>query len=261
MKITVIGYGKMAKAMIAGFVSNDFEVEVVGRNSEKLSQIKETYNSISTSILSDFDISDKNIILAVKPYVLEEVSKQLKGKANLIISILAGTKLQTLENLVASKYHVRAMPNLSAAYLKSMTTIVANKETQNNIELKNIIDKALKSVGKILWLNSEKELDIATGIAGSGPAFLSIVAEALADGGVNCGLKRDDAKEVVKGLFYSFSDILEDYQSPALIKDDVMSPAGTTSAGVITLESNGVRDAFIKAIDNATQRAKSIANN
>jgi pyrroline-5-carboxylate reductase len=153
------------------------------------------------------------------------------------------------------------MPNLSAAYLKSMTTIVANKETQNNIELKNIIDKALKSVGKILWLNSEKELDIATGIAGSGPAFLSIVAEALADGGVNCGLKRDDAKEVVKGLFYSFSDILEDYQSPALIKDDVMSPAGTTSAGVITLESNGVRDAFIKAIDNATQRAKSIANN
>ena len=222
--------------MIKGFVQNNFEIEIVTRDDK------------------NFDITDKNIILAVKPYNIDEVAQNIKGKAKLLISILAGTKLDSLKNAISSQYYVRAMPNLSSAYLKSMTTLTGDKE------LKNIVNPIMSSIGKILWLNSEKELDIATSIAGSGPAFLAIVAEALADGGVNCGLKRDDAQTIVNGLFYGFNDILENYKSPAIIKDDVMSPAGTTSAGVFTLEENGIRTAFIKAIDNATKRAKSIAN-
>jgi pyrroline-5-carboxylate reductase len=254
MTLTVIGYGKMAKSMIIGFVNSGFDVEVVGRNQKKLEDIKSISEKISIKILDNFNINNKNIIFAVKPYALDEVSSKLHGKASLFLSVLAGTKLDTIKSKIDSESYVRVMPNLAAAKFKSMNTIVGD---DNN---KDLVDKIVSCIGKILWLNSEKELDIATAIAGSGPAFLALVAEALADGGVNCGLKRDDAKKIVEGLFYGFSDILPDYKSAANLKDDVMSPAGTTSAGYYALEKNSVRNAFIDAIYDANKRAKEIAN-
>ena len=129
-----------------------------------------------------------------------------------------------------------------------MTTLVGD------INLKDEIITLFNNIGSTLWLNSEKELDIATGIAGSGPAFLAIIAEALADGGVNCGLKRDDSQKLVKGLFNGFGDLIQN-NHPAILKDNVMSPAGTTSAGIQILEKYGIRNAFIEAIDKAYQRA------
>jgi pyrroline-5-carboxylate reductase len=255
MKITIIGYGKMAKSMIIGFVNSGFEVEVVGRNQKKLDELKSDISSnIETNLLDDFDITNKNIVLAVKPYALLDVSQKIIGESGLLISVLAGTKVSTLKDNIKSKSYVRAMPNLSASILKSMTTIVGDSDN------KDLVDRVLNCIGKTLWLKDEKELDIATGIAGSGPAFLALVAESLADAGVNCGLKRDDAQQIVNGLFYGFGDTLYEYESPAILKDAVMSPAGTTSAGYTALEKNGVRSAFIDAIFQANQRAKEIAN-
>ena len=243
--IVIIGNGKMAEAIIAGLYK-DYNLTVIGRDIKKLKILKEKFN-IKIDLLDRFNLNKKDIILAIKPYALEEISKQLNGKANILISILAGTTLEQLKK-INSKNYIRVMPNLSATYKKSMTTLTGD------IDCKDDVMNIFNNIGSTLWLNTEKELDIATGIAGSGPAFLAIVAEALADGGVNCGLKRIDSQKLVNGLFNGFPDLINN-NHPAILKDNVMSPAGTTSAGVKALERNGVRNAFIEAIEEAYQRA------
>ena len=106
-------------------------------------------------------------------------------------------------------------------------------------------------------INSEKEIDIATALAGSGPAYLALIAEALADGAVKQGLKREDAMTTMKGLFSGFGELIQEMH-PALLKDAVMSPGGTTAAGYGALEDGNVRAACIDAIEQAYERAKKL---
>ena len=245
MKLTFIGYGKMAEAMIKGLYKT-YEIEVVGRNDVKLENMQKTYN-VKVALLDDFNMDNKNIVLAVKPYNLEEVSNKLKGKANLILSVLAGCKIKNLKENLESYNFIRIMPNIASAYSHSMTTLTGDKTYQ---------EKAINicnSFGKSLWLESEKELDIATAVAGSGPAYLAMVAEALADGAVQCGLKREDAQTITAGLFDGMNPLLTNLD-PAIIKNSVMSPAGTTAEGYFALEKNGVRKAFIEAVQKAYKK-------
>jgi len=144
------------------------------------------------------------------------------------------------------------MPNVAALNLKSVTSVVGD------LEFKDEALEILSSIGKAIWLNSEKELDIATGLAASSPAWLAIVAEALADGAVNLGLPRDKAYEYLGGLFEGVGSVLES-KHPALFKDMVCSPGGTTIAGVAKLEKEGVRSAFIEAMDECYNRACKLA--
>jgi len=248
MKITIIGTGKMAEAIISG-TCKSFDIEVVARDEKRLEELKEKYQ-IKTFYFDDsYDIEAKIIILCVKPYAMSEVAKKFKGKANVLLSVLAGTKLDSLKEEISSYYYVRIMPNLAAAYGKSMSTLCGDEAFKNEaLEICN-------SFGKSLWLKNETEIDIATAVAGSGPAFLALVAEALSDGAVKEGLGRKEADILVRGLFDGFVPLL-DSTHPALLKDDVMSPGGTTAAGYASLEESGVRDGFIKAITKAYEKAK-----
>ena len=251
MKFSILGSGKMAEAIIAGAVGR-YEVELIGRDNKRVYELKQKYPNITDIALLDspVNIDKKNLLICVKPNALESVSIFLDGTANGVISILAGVPIKRVKGTIKANYFVRAMPNLAAFYQKSMTTLYGDREFKD--EAINICE----SFGKTLWLDSEKEIDIATAIAGSGPAFLALVAEALADGGVKEGLKRDDASKLVQGLFEGMGDLLED-KAPALIKDEVMSPGGTTAAGYSALEEGAVRDSFIKAVSKAYERAKS----
>ena len=143
------------------------------------------------------------------------------------------------------------MPNLGAAYLKSMTTVTGDED------IKNTALEIFNKIGSTLWLSSENEIDIATGVAGSGPAFLALVAESLADGAVNAGLKRDDSQKLVAGLFDGFASLIAN-DTPANIKDGVMSPGGTTAAGYAALEKANVRHGMIEAIKDAYEKAKEL---
>ena len=245
MELVIIGSGKMAVAMIEGARKN-YDITVVARDTEVLKKIEKKY-AVKVAKLNSFNMHNKNIIVAVKPYALKSVSSNLVGKANLVMSVLAGTSIQTLKSSIKANHYIRVMPNLAATYKKSMTTITGDDQ------YKDIAIDICKSLGKTLWVNSEKELDIATAVAGSGPAFLALVAEALSDGAVKEGLKREDANTLVKGLFEGFVPLLKE-NHPALLKDAVMSPGGTTAAGYSALEEKGVRDGFIKAITKAYER-------
>ena len=249
MKLLIIGTGKMAEAIIAGAVRYH-DIEVAGRDGAKIDALIEKFPTLKKAgKLEDLDIEGKNVLLCVKPYALKPVSALLCGKAHALISVLAGTTLASLKECIDAHYYVRVMPNLAASFQKSMTTL------HGDDAFKKEAIAICESFGKALWLGSEKEIDIATAVAGSGPAFLALVAEALGDGAVKEGLKREDAMLLVRGLFEGFSPLLE-AKHPAVIKDEVMSPGGTTAAGYAALEEGKVRDGCIKAIEKAYERAR-----
>jgi pyrroline-5-carboxylate reductase len=189
-------------------------------------------------------MTNKKIILCVKPANLEEVGIRLNGIASELYSVLAGTSIVSLKANIKSVATVRVMPNLCASVCQSMTTMTGN------IHLKQEAEKLFKSIGQTLWLNSEKEIDIATAIAGSGPAYLCLIHESLCDGAVKQGMKRADAIKVANGLFKGFGELIATTH-PALLKDAVMSPGGTTAAGYSALEKGNVRNSCIDAVEQA----------
>jgi pyrroline-5-carboxylate reductase len=246
-KIIIIGYGNMAKALISGMVGK-YEILVVGRDFGKLKELEKEYNSKIKTSQFPVSVEDENVILVTKPHSIGEVSEQVSGTAKTFISVLAGVSVEKLGEHFKAESFVRAMPNLSALFGKSTTSLTGNESG------KYLASKIFIEVGSTVWLDSENEIDIATAIAGSGPAYLALVAEALADGGVKAGLKRVDSEKLVAGLFNGFAPLINSHKASD-IKDGVMSPKGTTASGVATLEENGIRSAFIKTIESAYNRA------
>ena len=249
--ITFIGNGNMGLSIAKG-LKGKYNIEVVGRDMGKLDVFEENLGTkVDKYLIDNFDMTDKTVLFCVKPANVEEVGKKLKGKARVVFSVLAGTSLNTLKKHLKSKAVVRAMPNLAASVGASMTTLTGDHRFKKEAE------SLLGAVGDTLWLESEKEIDIATALAGSGPAYLALVAEALADGAVKQGLKREDAMTTMRGLFAGFGTLIQDVH-PALLKDGVMSPGGTTAAGYAALEEGNVRAACMDAIEEAYKRAKEL---
>jgi len=249
--ITFIGNGNMALSIAQG-LKGKYNIEVVGRDMNKLDAFEKALDvHVDKYLLDDFDMTDKTVLLCVKPNNVEEVGKKLSGKARVLFSVLAGTTVEKLKQHIKSKAVVRAMPNLAASVGASMTTLTGDQRYQKEAS------ELLGSVGQTLWLNSEKEIDIATALAGSGPAYLALIAEALTDGAVKQGLKREDAMATMRGLFTGFGTLIQEVH-PSLLKDGVMSPGGTTAAGYAALEDGNVRASCMNAIEAAYKRAKEL---
>ena len=235
----------MAMAIAHGLKNQNgkYTFEFVARDVRKLEAIKEEF-SANIYALEGFDISNKNILLAVKPYALSSVSKQITGEANTVYSVLAGSTLEALKENISAKNHVRIMPNVAAKFSASTSVITGD------VSKKEEALEIFSAIGDTFWVDSEKEIDIATAIAGSGPALLTLVAEAMMDGLVKEGMKRADAISITNSLFKGFAPLISS-NHPALIKDSVMSPGGTTAAAYAALEEGAVRSSFIKAVGKA----------
>ncbi|MBL0686399.1 MAG: pyrroline-5-carboxylate reductase [Sulfurospirillum sp.] len=246
MKLLLIGAGNMGKAMLEGLHVHD--ITVVEMNRARENKLKEIFTDIKV-VNSIPRLDGFIVILAIKPQSLE--SLYLKGKAQGVISILAGVTLAKLSLTIDSKSYIRAMPNMAALVKKSATSLCGDEE------LKKIAIEILNSIGKCFWLNSENELDIATGLAGSAPAWIALVAESLSDGAVNLGLKRDITYKYIAQLFEGVGEVLQN-KHPAILKDQVTSPNGTTIAGIAKLEEGGVRDSFIKAMKASYKKTKKL---
>ncbi len=249
--ITFVGNGNMALSIAKG-LKGKYTIEVVGRNMKKLDAFEEALGTqINKYLLDAFDMTDKTILLCIKPANVEDVASILKGTARVIFSVLAGTSLEKLEKHFNTQAVVRTMPNLAASVGRSMTTLTGDAK------FKQEAHTLLGAIGQTLWVDSEKEIDIATALAGSGPAYLALVAEALADGAVKQGLKREHAMAAMRGLFAGFGELIQEVH-PSLLKDSVMSPGGTTAAGYAALEDGNARAAFMNAIEQAYKRAKKL---
>ncbi len=226
----------MGGAMLHGLQS--YDITVVEAYPKRVSELQKLYPNLK--IIDKIPSLDGYIvILAIKPQSFDAL--HVEGRAEGLISILAGTKLEKLKEKVDAKQYVRAMPNMAALVQKSATSLCGDSE------LKEKAIEILSSLGECFWLESENELEIATGLAGSAPAWIALVAEALSDGAVNLGLKRDISYKYIAALFEGVGTVLRD-EHPALLKDKVTSPNGTTIAGIAKLEEGRVRDSFIKAM-------------
>ena len=247
MKVSIIGYGEMAKAIAKGLKGN-VEFEVIGRNEEKLKKFANDFEC-DYYLLDGFDITNKIILLAIKPYTLQEVSMRIKGEAKVLISILAGKSVFEIEKYIKSNYYLRAMPNIAAKYQASTTALTGD------VEVKELGEKILGYIGDVIWVNNDDEIDMATAIIGSGPAFLSLIASAIEDAGVYTGLKREISHKLTKGLFKSFTSLKENFDT---IKNQVMSPKGTTAEGVYSLEEDGIRGKVMKGVIKTYEKSKKI---
>lgn len=195
------------------------------------------------------------VVLCVKPNdigtALGQAGNTLDGK--LLVSIVAGQKIKSLKALAPGARVIRAMPNTAAMVGRSATAYACDDSVSS--EDKSVAEAVFSSIGEVYPVG-EKMLDAVTGLSGSGPAYVYLMIEALSDGGVACGLPRklslDLAVQTVIGAAEMVSATSE---HPAVLREMVTSPAGTTMAGLSELEACGVRSAFIEAVRAASNRA------
>ncbi len=256
MKIGLIGAGNMASALLSGMLKNlvqPGDVMISDRDEEKLAFWKKQGISVTTNNGVVEDACDI-IILAVKPKIIPYVLQELSGKEDKIyISIAAGITVAFLENALGKdKKIVRTMPNTPAQVGCGMTVLVPNKNITEQ-ERKTVFS-LFDSVGDTLQL-SESELEIATAIHGSSPAYVYMMMDALADAGVRHGLTKENAlKLAAKAVEGSAKMVLETGTHPEQLKDNVCSPGGTTIAAVRELERTGFRASLHAAVDACIKR-------
>lgn len=242
-KIYILANGAMASALAYG-LRDKYEIYIVGRDKSKLKALEK--QGFNTLLYKDFDLEAKIVILAFKPYALESVAKLLKGEARILISVLANTDFKELECIKAQNT-IRIMPNIAAKYKASTTPYILK-----NSKFKDEILTLLNTFGKAYELENPSQMGAAMAISGCAPAFLAMVAQSITEGGVYKGLSKDLSLNLTRGLFESFNALLK-HEHPALMKENICSPAGVTIKGVKILEEKAIRSAFIEAIISSSQ--------
>jgi pyrroline-5-carboxylate reductase len=262
MKIGFIGAGNMAEALIKGIMSAGLASKdeiIAGETSkERRELIARTHGIKVTSDNVEVVRNVNLIVLALKPNNVSMVMDELKPYLtadHLLISIAAGIPISQIESKLNYGVRVvRVMPNQPCMVGASASAFALGKSAKP--EDKDIVMKILLSVG-IAFVVEEKLLDAVTGLSGSGPAFVYVVIEAMADGGVLAGLPRNIAvKLAAQTVLGAAKTVLDTNTHPAIMKDIVASPAGTTIEGLLVLEQSGVRGAFMEAVEAAAKKSK-----
>jgi pyrroline-5-carboxylate reductase len=261
--IGFIGGGNMAEALIKGLLAGGTPATVLivaEPDAERRTFLAELYGVSCVEDNSAVVTGCHVIILAIKPQVAVKVLQGIGNAATegkLIISIMAGVKIAAIEGSFSGEARVvRVMPNTPALVLEASSAIAPGAyATAEDISLARGI---FELVGKA-WLVEEKLMDAVTGLSGSGPAFVLTFIEALSDAGVKNGLPRDIATGLAaQTVFGTAKLLLETHEHPALLRDRVTSPGGTTIAGLHAMEREGFRGTLMNAVDAATARSREL---
>jgi pyrroline-5-carboxylate reductase len=261
----MLGTGNMGEALVSGLVSSGSaraeEIICTDIREERLAEMRKRYGVRTTTDNLEAVAASEVVIYAVKPQLMAEVLKEtaeLLDMSKLIISIAAGVPLRAIESLLNKELRlIRVMPNIAALVKESATALAAGKHAgKEDIELAMTI---FNSVGKAVFLRENYLMDAITGLSGSGPAYIFIIVDALADAGVKMGLARKDAQFLAAQTVMGAAKMLmETGEHPGQLKDRVTSPGGTAIAGIHTLEKGGLRTTLINAVEAATQRSKEL---
>ena len=266
-KLAVLGAGKLGETLISGMldvgvVSRD-RIVATAKHQERLDALKNKYRIAVTTNNRKAVKGAAIVLLAVKPQAVQELLEEIRGELTrdqVVISVVASVTTAFLErNLNAPIPVIRAMPNTPCLVRSGMTALCKGvyAEEQQLKEARQMFD----SVGRTLILD-EKYMDAVTGLSASGPAFMYIIIESLAEAGVKVGLPRSVATELAAQMTLgSARMVLETREHPALLKDIVTTPAGCTIDGILELEEGKLRVTLIKAVVKATQRASELLEN
>ncbi|BBO75025.1 pyrroline-5-carboxylate reductase [Desulfosarcina widdelii] len=264
-KIGMVGTGNMGKALIDGLIASGTakagNIICSDASEQQLASVREKYGVETTTdniaVVKAADI----VIYAIKPQIMASVLKETADfldMSKLIISIAAGVPMAAIESLLNKELRlIRVMPNVAVAVKEGATAIAAGgKATEEDIQLALAI---FDSVGKTIFLKENYLMDAITGLSGSGPAYIFMIVDALADAGVKMGLSRKDARVLASQTILGAAKLLlETKAHPGELKDSVTSPGGTAIAGLHTLEKGGLRTTLINAVEAATNRSKEL---
>jgi len=263
-KFAVIGAGKMGEILISALLDakrvKKEQFIATAKHTERVDYLAREYGIETTLDNSKAVREADTVLLCVKPQnsvpVLESIRDEL-NENKLLISIVTSLTTAKIETVLGKPVPViRAMPNTPALLKEGITALSGGKSAQPQ-HLKKA--KAIfSSVGRVLILD-EHHMDAVTALSGSGPAFIFIMIEALAEGGVMVGLPRNIATELVAQTTLGAAKmLLETGKHPALFKDQVTTPAGCTIDGILQMEEGGIRVTLIKTVVEATRRAREL---
>ncbi|MCR9206792.1 MAG: pyrroline-5-carboxylate reductase [bacterium] len=267
--LTVIGGGQMARALVGGMLESGClqasELTIVHKTKSTGEWWSSKYSECTTTTDTVEAVAGaKVVMLAVKPHIIAEVlsvkndaGKSADWSGRLIVSIAAGIGLDKLTAGVGHDRVVRVMPNTPSLVGEGASGFcVSGGVGDDDVQL---IETMLSSVG-IASQVTEPQMNAVTGVSGSGPAYVFLIIEALADGGVAAGLPRATALQLATQTVLGAAKMVrETGEHPGVLKDNVCSPGGTTIAAMSTLEQNAVRGAMIQAVQASANRSRELA--
>ncbi len=263
--IAIIGAGNMGTALIRGILNAKLtdakKITASGTRIEKLEKLSAEYGINVTTNNTDAAKHADIVILCIKASVIRSVLDELRKvfhKNQFIISIAAGVTTASMEKIIGKNVPVvRCMPNIASTVGLGSTAISFGKHV--HAAQHDTAVKIFEAVGDVVVVG-EQHLDAVTGLSGSGPAYIYMVIEALIDGGVKMGLPRDiSTKLAIQTVLGSAKLVKESNVHPAILRDQVTTPGGTTINAIHELESHGLRSMLIDAVATATKRSRELS--
>ena len=265
LRLGVIGIGKMGGIIVRSIVDTVFPAQRIWVTDLDATLVKQLCDEKGTNAVEDIAtlVEKTDVILcavppAAVPHILPQVARNLSS-SQLLISIAAGVPTSTLESYFdAIPAVIRVMPNIAASVGEAISVLTTGSAA-NAVHLATA-QKIFNACGTSLVMD-ERHLDAVTGVSGSGPAYVALFIEALADAGVHVGLPRTDAQKLATHTVLGAATMLAETQEhPAVLKNRVTTPGGTTAAGLHALEKGGLRATLTEAILAATERAKELGS-
>lgn len=267
MKLSIVGAGNMAKAIIKALLNSEItiaaNITVSDINEEALAKLSTTFNvntvANNLAVISSAD----TVILAIKPQNLDDISREISDMftpEQLVISILAGTPIDRLADKLKHDKIIRAMPNTPAQIGQGMTVWTASNLVSP--EQKQQAEEILSSMGKTLYVNDEKYLDMATAISGSGPAYFFMFMEYLVNSAIKLGFDAEAARDLVlQTALGSIQYALSSKVSLEELRRQVTSPGGTTAEAIASFNNNNIEEIINEAVIAAYQKAIGMSTN
>ncbi len=265
-RLAFIGAGNMARSLIGGLVADGWDpacISVSDPDPDQIAGITRLFAIVSAPDNVAAAENSEIVVLAVKPQVMHQVAQELasvvQARQPLVISIAAGIRSSDLQRWLGGDCAlVRCMPNTPALVQSGATAMFATRAV--NDDQKALAENIMRAVGLVLWVDDESKMDAVTALSGSGPAYFFLVIEALQEAGESLGLDRETARLLaLQTAFGAAKMALESSDDPAVLRQRVTSPGGTTEKALQVLEQGGLRTLFNDALKAASDRSRELA--
>ena len=256
LRFAVIGAGRIGAAIIRSLIAcGAVQVVGTGRREETLENVRRLGAKATRDNRWAASWADV-VIISVKPHHLPEVVKEIMStvRGKVLVSVVAGVRVKTLEKLFPGAVVYRAMPNINVVIGRSTTAVTPARGDEHDV----VVDSMFKCMGSVYWI-PEELFDVWTALIGSGPAFIAEIVDALVLGAVSAGMPRDIAYRALLDMITSTVELLRDNKMhPSQLRDLVATPAGTTIRGLKVLEERAVKAALMEVVEKSAERSREL---
>lgn len=262
--IAFIGGGNMASAIIGGLIRQGLapaQIAVVEPFAETRARLKQQFGVDAEEHAGAALAQAGLVVWAVKPQTFREAAAQAKAHVQkaLQLSVAAGIRSDSIAQWLGTERIVRSMPNTPALVGKGMTALYARPAVSG--EDKQRVEQVIATTGEHLWVDKEQHLDAVTALSGSGPAYVFYFLEAMTQAGAEMGLSAEQARRLAVGTFAGASELAHASSEPLqVLRERVTSKGGTTYAALTSMEQDGVKAEFVKALHAACRRAEELGD-